>query len=114
MNPWWLFDAVDLLGVFVGAMTGALVARRHGFDITGYWTLALVSGLGGGIIRDLCLQNGPPLALTQPPYLPIVAVATLAGAIYGGRIDQSSGPIVMVDSVTLSSFAVSGSLRCGA
>jgi uncharacterized membrane protein YeiH len=32
-------------------------------------TLALVSGLGGGIIRDTLLQHGPPLALVDPSYL---------------------------------------------
>ena len=111
LDPWSLFDLVDLFGVFVGAFTGALVARRHRYDITGLWSLALVSGLGGGIVRDLCLQDGPPRALTEPPYLPIVAVATLAGALYGHKVDQSSRPIVIADSIALVSFAVAGCLR---
>ncbi len=110
-NPWSLFELVDLFGVFVGAFSGALVARRHGYDITGLWGLALVSGLGGGLIRDLCLQVGAPLALTEPAYLPVVALATLAGAFYGHRIDQTRGPIVIADSVALIGFAVAGSLR---
>ncbi|MBA2467846.1 MAG: trimeric intracellular cation channel family protein [Chloroflexia bacterium] len=110
-DPWSLFDFVDLFGVFVGAFSGALVARRHGYDITGLWGLALVTGLGGGIIRDLCLQVGPPLALTEPAYLPVVAVATLAGAFYGHRVDQTRVPIVVADSVALIGFAVAGSLR---
>lgn len=110
-DPWSLFDFVDLFGVFVGAFSGALVARRHGYDITGLWGLALVAGLGGGIIRDLCLQVGPPLALTEPAYLPAVAVATLAGAFYGHRVDQTRVPIVVADSAALIGFAVAGSLR---
>jgi uncharacterized membrane protein YeiH len=110
-NPWSLFELVDLFGVFVGAFTGTLVARRHGYDITGIWTLALVSGLGGGIVRDVCLQVGPPLALTEPAYLPLVAVATFAGAFYGHRIDQTWKPIVFADSVALVTFAVAGCLR---
>jgi uncharacterized membrane protein YeiH len=111
INPWTLFDLIDLFGVFVGAFTGALVARRHGYDITGHWGLALVTGLGGGLIRDVCLQVGPPVALTEPAYLPIVAIATLAGAFYGHRVDQSRGPIVFMDSIALVVFAVAGSLR---
>jgi len=110
-NPWSLFALVDLFGVFVGAFSGALVARRHGYDITGLWGLALVTGLGGGIIRDLCLQVGPPLALTEPAYLPVVAAATLAGTFYGNRIDPRRRPIVIADSVALIGFAVAGSLR---
>ncbi len=111
VNPWSLFDLVDLFGVFVGAFSGALVARRRGYDITGLWGLALVTGLGGGIIRDLCLQAGPPLALTEPAYLPMVAVATYTGAFYGHRIDQTRVPIVVADSIALIGFAVAGSLR---
>ncbi len=111
MNPWTLFEIIDLLGVFFGAFSGALVARRHHYDITGLWGLALVTGLGGGLVRDVCLQVGPPVALTEPAYLPTVALATLAGAIYGHRVDPSRTPIVYADSVALIVFAVAGSLR---
>ncbi len=110
-SPWTLFEWIDLFGVFVGAFSGALVARRHHYDITGLWGLALVAGLGGGLMRDVCLQVGPPVALTEPAYLPTVVVATFAGAFYGHRIDQSRIPIVFADSVSLIVFAVAGSLR---
>ncbi len=106
-----IFYAVDLLGVFIGALTGALVARRHRYDIMGYWGLALVSGLGGGLIRDVCLQAGPPLALTEPPYLPAVAVAAMLGAFFGPKIDPLRKTIVVVDAIALAIFAVAGSLR---
>jgi uncharacterized membrane protein YeiH len=106
-----IFYAVDLFGVFIGALTGALVARRHRYDIMGYWGLALVSGLGGGIIRDVCLQAGPPLALTEETYLPAVAVAAMLGAFFGPRIDPLRKTITVVDAIALANFAVAGSLR---
>lgn len=65
-----IFIIFDLLGVFVGALTGALVARRLRYDITGLWGIALVSGLGGGIIRDICLQNGPHSRSSSPRISP--------------------------------------------
>ena len=106
-----IFYAVDLFGVFVGALTGALVARRFRYDIMGYWGLALVNGLGGGIIRDVSLQNGPPLALIEPTYLPTVAVATLLGAFFGPKIEPLRKTITAVDALALANFAVAGSLR---
>ena len=111
LDPWNLFEVIDVLGVFIGAFTATLVAHRLHYDITGMWTLALVAGLGGGLIRDICLQVGPPLALTQPAYLPMVALATVAGAIYGGKVDTSWKSIVLLDSLALITFAVAGSLR---
>ena len=106
-----IFYAVDLFGVFAGALTGALVARRLRYDITGYWGLALGSGLGGGLIRDVCLQAGPPLALVEPAYLPTVAVAALLGAFFGPKIEALRKTITVVDALALANFAVAGSLR---
>lgn len=106
-----IFTAVDLIGVFIGALTGALVGRRYRYDIMGYWTLALVSGLGGGIIRDVLLQEGPPLALVEAEYLPTVAVATIVAMTFGPRIDQLKKTITVLDAFAIANFAVAGSLR---
>lgn len=111
MEPGTWFDVVDLLGVFVGGITGTLVARRYKFDITGMWALALVSGLGGGMIRDVLLQAGPPLALVEPRYLPTVLVATIIGAIFGPRVESLRRTILVADAIALSGFAVAGTLR---
>src|SRR5690606_15814446 len=105
------FDLVDLFGVFVGGITGALVARRFSYDITGIWALALVSGLGGGMIRDVLLQAGPPLALVEPSYLPTVLAVAIVGAFFGGRIVSLRGTILVADAVAISGFAVAGTLR---
>lgn len=105
------FDLVDLFGVFVGALTGALVARRFTYDISGLWGLALVSGLGGGIIRDVMLQDGPPLALVEPRYLPTVLVATGVGAVFGSRVDALRRTILTADAIAIAGFAVAGTLR---
>lgn len=106
-----IFQIVDLLGVFVGALTGALVGRRYRYDIMGHWFLALASGLGGGLLRDMMLQDGPPLALTVPAYLPTVVIATAAAALFGQRIDQLTRSITFLDAFALSNFAVAGALR---
>jgi uncharacterized membrane protein YeiH len=106
-----IFQIVDLVGVFVGALTGALVGRRYRYDIMGHWFLALASGLGGGLLRDMMLQDGPPLALTVPAYLPTVLVATATAALFGQRIDQLKRSITFLDAFALANFAVAGALR---
>ncbi len=106
-----IFLAVDIFGIFIGALTGALVGLRHRYDIMGVWFLALVTGLGGGIIRDIMLPLGPPLALTNPVYLPSVMVATITVAVWGRHVSQLRTSIVVLDSIALGNFAVAGSLR---
>ena len=73
--------AVDLTGVFANAILGGLIARAKRFDPVGFLTLAITSGLGGGMIRDVLLQVGPPLALTDSAYL-LVAIAGTAVAFF--------------------------------
>lgn len=106
-----IFETVDLLGVFVGAVTGALLGRRDRYDIMGLWFIALFSGLGGGIIRDVMINAGPPLALTEPPYLPTVAVATVAAALLGRQIGRAERTVTVLDAFSISAFAVAGCLR---
>lgn len=106
-----VFLAVDIFGIFVGAATGALTGIKLRYDIMGIWFLALVTGLGGGIIRDTMLQLGPPLALTNPFYLPTVMVATAVVAIWGHHIGQLRKTITLLDAIALANFAVAGTLR---
>ncbi len=47
-----LFRALDLTGVFANAMLGGVIARREKLDPVGFAVLAVLSGLGGGMIRD--------------------------------------------------------------
>ena len=72
---------VDLTGVLANAILGGLIARAKKFDPVGFLTLAIMTGLGGGMIRDVLLQTGPPLALTDPFYL-AAAIAGTAVAFF--------------------------------
>lgn len=67
-----LFDAIGL-GAF--SITGALVGLSHGLNFFGVVLLAILTGVGGGIMRDL-LVNQIPLILQTDFY----ASAALIGA----------------------------------
>lgn len=101
----------DLLGVFAGSVLGALLAERRKLDLMGFLVLGLVSGIGGGILRDTLLQAGPPLALLRPSYL----VAAFGGAFTAFLFELRHGPTVKLlmslDALTLGSFAVAGTQR---
>lgn len=64
-----VFQVFDVGGVVVGGILGGTVARERHFDIVGFMALAVMAALGGGMIRDVLLQMGPPVALTNPYYL---------------------------------------------
>jgi uncharacterized membrane protein YeiH len=61
-----LVRVLDLTGVFANGLLGSAVAHSHRFDPVGFAALAIVSGLGGGLIRDTLLQRGTPVAWRRP------------------------------------------------
>ena len=110
-----LFSLIDFLGVFVGALGGALAAvrdTRYKYDLVGATGLAFASALGGGITRDLVLQKGPPLAFADPRYLVTALAGAGIGMIFAPRIGRNiERIIIIVDAAALGLFSVSGSTR---
>jgi uncharacterized membrane protein YeiH len=106
-----LTRALDLLGVFANAVLGGVVARELNMDPVGFVALAIVSGLGGGLIRDTLLQHGPPVALTDSLYV-VIALAGAALAflvpVYG-RVWRLSFPFV--DALALGTWAAVGAQK---
>ncbi|SFT33236.1 Uncharacterized membrane protein YeiH [Geodermatophilus amargosae] len=103
--------AADLAAIVVGALTGGLLAAREGFAISGVLLLAVSGGLGGGLIRDVLLAQGPPVALTDPAYLPTVAITAMVTFYFSGWLSRLTGLLVVLDAVTLGLFTVIGAQK---
>ncbi|MBV7411987.1 TRIC cation channel family protein [Dermabacteraceae bacterium TAE3-ERU27] len=69
---------LDLFGVFLTGIVGGAYGRRLRFDAVGFASVAIISALGGGILRDLILAYGTPAAFAGPWYL----CFALAGATF--------------------------------
>jgi uncharacterized membrane protein YeiH len=82
--PLW----IELPAVVAGALAGALFAQRRGLDITGIPALALASGLGGGIRRDILVGELPPRMLRRGA--PDASAAFLGTSLYIGLVDLLS------------------------
>ena len=100
--------AIELVGTFAFAVSGALLAARKGFDIVGSLLLASLAGLGGGVLRDVILAQGVPNAFAVPMYLIPVAVATLAVFFRLIRQDRLRWTLLAFDAVGLAMFCVMG------
>jgi len=103
--------AVDLAAIVVGALTGGLLAAREGFAVSGVLLLAVTGGLGGGLVHDVLLGDLPPVALTNPAYLPTVAVTATVTFYFSGWLSRLTGLLVVLDAVTLGFFTVIGAQK---
>ncbi len=76
MNSAVLYNALgwlDLFGIAVFAISGALVAARNGQTLITFAFFALVTGVGGGTVRDLLI--GAPVFWVQDSRVPILCLA---------------------------------------
>ena len=72
----------DLAATFLMAMTGVWAASRRGYDVIGAFTLAFVSGVGGGLLRDSVFLSQPPAVMENPLYLFAVLAAVVIGVLF--------------------------------
>jgi uncharacterized membrane protein YeiH len=105
--PTW----VDVTAITIGALAGSIAARRWGADILGMLIIAIVSGLGGGIIRDVLL-NRVPAALSNEVLIPSALVAAAIGFLFADLAARAVGALdrllLLADAAFLGTYAVIG------
>ena len=106
-----MLTALDLLGTFVFALSGALKAVRHQLDWLGVAVLATLTGVGGGMARDVLLGDTPPAVFQDERFF----VACLAGAavviLAAPRIVARWNLVMVADAVGLGLFAALGAAK---
>ena len=102
---------LDLVGVFVFALSGGLVAVRKRLDLFGVLVLAGAAALGGGVMRDLLIGATPPVGLSD---WRLIATASLAGVVtflFHPGVARISKLVRILDAAGLAAFAVAGALK---
>ncbi|MBB6568916.1 trimeric intracellular cation channel family protein [Kribbella sandramycini] len=102
---------LDLIGIFVFGITGALVGVRKQLDVFGIQVLALVTGLGGGFIRDVLIGATPPTALQDWRYLVVPVAAGLLTFFLHPGIERLERLVNIFDAAGLGLFCVTGALK---
>jgi uncharacterized membrane protein YeiH len=103
--------ALDLVGTFVFALSGATAGVKNRLDLFGVLVLSFAAGNAGGVARDLLIGAVPPAAISDWRYL---AVSLLAGIVTFWRssiIDRLSNPVLLFDAAGLALFAVAGTQK---
>ncbi|SDX18520.1 Uncharacterized membrane protein YeiH [Arthrobacter sp. yr096] len=109
------FDIVllwlDLIGVFFFAVSGSLLAARKQFDVVGSILLASIAALGGGVIRDIVINAGPPIAFTNPAYLAPPLLAALLVYYLFSSVQRFTSLLTLFDAGGLALFCITGTLK---
>jgi uncharacterized membrane protein YeiH len=106
--------AIEVGAVVVGALSGAMHAVARKADAIGTFIIALVTSVGGGILRDVLIGAGAPLALRAPHYLTVVAVASLAALLFASWLSRMAAFLAVVDALLIGFWTVMGTERAAA
>jgi uncharacterized membrane protein YeiH len=106
-----ILQLLDYAGVAVFAATGALAASRRQVDLIGFIFLAIVTGVGGGTLRDVILGQLPVFWVGEPGYL-IVAAATAVLVYFTAHLVWSRYVwLLWLDAIGLSAYCVIGAAK---
>ena len=102
--PFWL----EMFAVVAASISGVLVAREHKLDLVGAVALAVVCGLGGGLLRDMTLQVGNVYILNQPMALPLSIATAAIIYIFPAIVDKPDKLIPLLDIISVGIYAATG------
>ncbi len=99
---------LDLVGVAVFAVSGAIAAGRKHFDVLGVAAIATVTGIGGGTLRDLLLDRNPVFWIKDPTYLLVTLSAAALTLVYSRFRTPPNRSLLIADAFGLALFTISG------
>ena len=103
-----LIYLLELFGVAVFAISGALVAARKDMDPFGVIVIAVVTALGGGTLRDVLLARHPIFWFENVTYLVVTIAAAVFTMFYTRYRTAPLKALLIADAFGLAIFTVIG------
>jgi uncharacterized membrane protein YeiH len=108
-NLFRLVHFFDVLAAVLFAASGALVASRKGLDLMGFMWLAVITGVGGGTVRDLVLNV--PVFWVQSPIYVSACLVTAAAMHVSPLVESRHKALLWFDAFGLAFVTVAGTVK---
>ena len=108
VDPLTILYLLDLGGVAVFAVSGALVAGRKSLDLLGVVVIAVVTAVGGGTLRDVLLDRAPIFWIENTVYLWVIIASALLTTLFSRYRTPPLRALLLADAFGLALFAISG------
>jgi uncharacterized membrane protein YeiH len=105
-----IIQILDLFGTMAFAVTGAFKAIEHKSDIVGIVILSTITGVAGGVIRDITFGKLPPTAVINPLYITITVSTGIVIVFLYPSLKKHSDLFLKFDAIGLGVFTVIGSI----
>lgn len=105
-----VIQILDLFGTMAFAVTGAFKAIEHKSDIVGIIILSTITGIAGGVIRDITFGKLPPTAVVNPLYITITVSTAIVIFFLYPSLKKHSDLFLKFDAIGLGVFTIIGSI----
>ncbi|HJV66058.1 MAG TPA: trimeric intracellular cation channel family protein [Geomonas sp.] len=103
--------AFDLLGTVAFAASGALAGVRRRMDLLGVIVLGIVTATGGGVMRDVLLNDTPPFCFKNELYLYLAVAASVVVFLTPRSFERMNRAMLLLDALGLGTFLVIGTSK---
>jgi uncharacterized membrane protein YeiH len=103
--------ALDLIGTFAFAISGAVTGVRHRLDVFGILVLSVAAATAGGMARDVLIGSVPPAAIRDWRYIAVSLLAGLITFFWHPAVDRLRNLVLLFDAAGLGLFAVAGTVK---
>ncbi len=110
MNNDFFISILNIIGIIAFAISGAMKGIKYSFDLLGIIVLGMITAIGGGIIRDVLL-NQIPLILKNEKDLIFAIIASIIPYFFVKKIEKISFLIQLFDALGLAVFTVIGAAK---
>lgn len=100
--------AMEWLGTVAFAVSGAVVAIEKKLDWYGICFLAIITAIGGGIIRDVLINQSLPSSLANPMYTIVSLITAVVVIGFYKYIKRIKHIVSIADAFGLSAFTAIG------
>ncbi|MHC1720950.1 MAG: trimeric intracellular cation channel family protein [Clostridiaceae bacterium] len=101
-------SVVEIIGTIAFAVSGALTAIEKKLDYYGIIVFAIITSVGGGIVRDILIDRSLPSALKNPIYMVISILTAIIVIQYYSSIIRLEKVLQLFDAIGLGAFTAIG------
>jgi uncharacterized membrane protein YeiH len=99
---------LNYAGIAVFASSGVTVGVRKGFDLFGIATMGVLTGVGGGVLRDVLLDIIPPQSIQHWPNITVALIAVAIATPFAHLVMRMNRAVLILDAIGMGFFATSG------
>lgn len=99
---------IDITGVLVFAISGALTARSEKLDFFGIAAVAFVTALGGGTLRDILIGSTPVGWMQDLTYIAMICIGILISIFFRKTVQKLRKTFFLFDTIGIAVFTVLG------